>query len=117
MCCAATSASVQWVAIRTERTPSENACLRSVIVPMPGSSSVVSRARVRVAATASIHSSLRVAARPVDEAGAGQAVAVGDLDPVHAGRVERGRDPRGLLGPDAVPDGVQAVAEGDVLNE
>jgi hypothetical protein len=42
---------------------------------------------------------------------------VGDLDPVHAGRVERGRDPRGLLGPDAMPDGVQAVAEGDVLNE
>ena len=64
MCCAATSASVQWVAIRTERTPSENACLRSVIVPMPGSSSVVSRARVSVAATASIHSSLRLLPAP-----------------------------------------------------
>jgi hypothetical protein len=57
-----------------------------------------------------------VAARPVDEAGAGQPVAVRDLDRVHAGRVEGGGDPRGLLRRDPVPGGVHAVAQGDVLN-
>ena len=44
MCWAETSASVQWVATRTDRTPSAWACLSSSMVPMPGSSSVVRRA-------------------------------------------------------------------------
>jgi hypothetical protein len=58
-----------------------------------------------------------VAARPVGQAGAGQPVAVGDLDRVHAGRVEGSGDPRGLLRPDPVAGGVHAVPQGDVLNE
>ncbi len=56
MCWAAMSASVQCVATRTERTPSAYARFRSPIVPMPGSSKVVSRARVIAAATAVIQS-------------------------------------------------------------
>lgn len=57
-----------------------------------------------------------VAAGAVVEAAAGQAVAVGDLDRVHAGPVEGGGDLRHELGGDAVPDGVHAVPEGDVLD-
>jgi Bacterial low temperature requirement A protein (LtrA) len=52
----ATSASVLWVATRTERTPRECACLSSAMVPMPGSSCVVSTARSTLRAAASIHS-------------------------------------------------------------
>ena len=55
MCWAAMSASVQWVATRTDRTPRAWACLRSWMVPMPGRSRVVRRARVTAAAAASIH--------------------------------------------------------------
>lgn len=55
MCCAKTSASVQWVATRTERTPSAYVCLSSLMVPMPGSS-VVRRAFSMWAAAVSIHS-------------------------------------------------------------
>ena len=58
-----------------------------------------------------------VAARPVGQARAGQPVAVGDLDRVHAGRVEGGGDPRGLLRRDPVAGGVHAVPQRDVLNE
>jgi hypothetical protein len=57
-----------------------------------------------------------VAARPVDQARAGQPVAVRDLDRVHAGRVEGGGDPGGLLRRDPVPGGVHAVPQGDILN-
>ena len=56
MCCLATSASVQWVAMRTERTPSEYACWRSSTVPTPGSSREVSTAFSMTDAAASIHS-------------------------------------------------------------
>ena len=55
MCCAAMSASVQWVATRTERTPRSYARFRSWMVPMPGRRSVVSRAVVRFAAATSSH--------------------------------------------------------------
>ncbi len=56
MCWAATSASVQWVAIRTLVTPRSWARSRSSIVPMPGSSKVVSRAFRTVSPAAAIHS-------------------------------------------------------------
>jgi hypothetical protein len=56
MCWAATSVSVQWVATLTDRTPRLYACLSSAMVPMPGSSSVVSTARLTFWAAASIHS-------------------------------------------------------------
>lgn len=56
MCWAEMSASVQWVATRTERTPSAYAVFSSWMVPTPGSSSVVNRARSRTSAAASIHS-------------------------------------------------------------
>lgn len=56
MCWADTSASVQCVATRTERTPSAYARLSSSMVPMPGSRSVVRRALVMCAAAVSIHS-------------------------------------------------------------
>ncbi len=55
MCCRATSASVQWVATRTLLTPRSRARCRSSMVPMPGSSNVVSRARCTVAAATSSH--------------------------------------------------------------
>ena len=57
MCWAAMSPSVQWVATRTEVTPRSWARSRFSMVPMPGSSSVVSRAFLTTAATAPIHSS------------------------------------------------------------
>ena len=63
------------------------------MVPMPGSSSVVSRAWVRLAAAASIHSQSVLRAGAVVQAAAGEAVAVGDLDGVDAGGVEGGHDP------------------------
>lgn len=56
MCWAEMSASVQWVAMRTERMPSAWACSRSCTVPMPGSSRVVGIASRTASVTASIHS-------------------------------------------------------------
>lgn len=44
MCWAEMSASVQWVATRTERIPRDWACFRSCTVRMPGSSSGVGTA-------------------------------------------------------------------------
>ena len=64
MCCSAMSASVQWVAIRTDWTPRLRARSRSWIVPMPGSSSVVSRQFVRTPATSSSHSQSVCAPKP-----------------------------------------------------
>ncbi len=49
------SASVQWVAMRSGVTPRSAAARRSATVPVPGSSSVVSRARETTSATAAIH--------------------------------------------------------------
>lgn len=57
-----------------------------------------------------------VAARTVVDRAAGQAVAVGDLDRVDPGGVERRDDPPHVGGVDAVPDGVHAVPQGDVLD-
>lgn len=56
MCWAAMSASVQWVATRTERMPIRCACRRSCSVPMPASNSVVGTAWWVTSATASIYS-------------------------------------------------------------
>jgi hypothetical protein len=58
-----------------------------------------------------------VAARPVVEVAAGQAVTVRHLDGVDTGRVERRHDLADTARRDAVPDGVHAVPEGDVLQE
>ncbi|CNL91059.1 Uncharacterised protein [Mycobacterium tuberculosis] len=55
MCCSAMSASVAWVAIRTEVTPRSWAATRSWAVPIPGSSRVVNRAFVTTSAAAVIH--------------------------------------------------------------
>ena len=117
MCWAAMSASVQWVATRTERTPSVvGVPAGRAMVPMPGSSSVVSR-RVAMTAGGGLDPlPVGVAAGAVVEAAARQAVAVGDLDGVDAGGVERGGDPATSAGRDAVADGVHAVAQGDVLD-
>ena len=56
MCWAAMSASVAWVATRTERTPRSYARRSSCSVPMPGRSSVVSTASPATSAAAAIHS-------------------------------------------------------------
>ena len=93
MCCAETSASVQCVATRTERTPSSKARLQ-----------VVQRADAREEQRRE-HAlrdggcrgrldplPVRVAARAVGEARAGEAVAVRDLDRVDTGGVERACD-------------------------
>jgi hypothetical protein len=56
MCWAEMSASVQWVAIRIDRTPRPYARSSSAMVPMPGSSRVVSTALVMLLAAVSIHS-------------------------------------------------------------
>lgn len=58
-----------------------------------------------------------VAAGTVVQRSAGESVAVGDLDAVDTGGVERGHDLADVVGGDAVADGVHAVAEGDVLDE
>ena len=64
MCCAATSASVQWVATRTDVTPSEWACTRSSMVPIPGTRSTVSAALSMIDAASSIHSQSVWAPKP-----------------------------------------------------
>ena len=64
MCSAPMSASVQWVATRTTVAPARWASLRLRTVPIPGSSSVATLARVTVAATASIHSRSVCAPKP-----------------------------------------------------
>ena len=64
MCWAEMSASVQCVAIRTLVTPSAFAAFRSAMVPMPGSSSVVSRAVVSTSAAAAIQSASAAAPCP-----------------------------------------------------
>ncbi|MEY9995497.1 hypothetical protein ABIE67_007529 [Streptomyces sp. V4I8] len=56
MCWAEMSASVQWVAMRTERTPRAWARSSSAIVPIPGRRRVVSTASSIASAAASIHS-------------------------------------------------------------
>ncbi len=116
MCWAAMSASVQWVATRTLVTPRSRAAFRSAMVPMPGRSSVVSRAFVMTCGGGLDPRGVRGRAVAVVDAGAGQAVAVGDLDGVDPGRVERGGDPGDLAGGVAVGDGVHAVAQGHVLD-
>ena len=87
------------------------------MVPIPGRSSVVSRALVRLAAAASIHSQSLLRAGAVVQAAAGEAVAVGHLDGIDAGGIEGGHDLPHVLGRDAVPDGMHAVAQGHVLDE
>ena len=62
------------------------------MVPMPGSSRVVSRARVHDRGRGLDPLPVGVAAGAVVEAAAGEAVAVRDLDRVDAGGVERGGD-------------------------
>lgn len=57
-----------------------------------------------------------VGADAVGDAGAGQAVAVRDLDGPNAGRVEGAGDGAGLFDGVAVPDGVHPVPQGDVLD-
>ena len=64
MCCLAMSASVQWVAIRTDRAPASNASLRSVTVPMPGISSVAIFACSTASAATSMYSMSECAAKP-----------------------------------------------------
>ena len=59
------------------------------MVPMPGSSSVVSRAFLIARGGGLDPLPVGVAAGAVVEAAAGEAVAVGDLDGVDAGGVER----------------------------
>ena len=68
------------------------------MVPMPGSSSVVSRALVDVRRGGLDPLPVGVRAGAVVERAAGQAVAVGDLDRVDAGGVERGDDPADVVG-------------------
>ncbi len=58
-----------------------------------------------------------VGAGAVVQAAAGEAVAVGHLDGIDAGRIEGSDDPPHVLGRDAVPDRMHAVAQGDVLDE
>ena len=53
-CCAATSASVQWVAIRATVAPASCASRRSRTVPTPGSSSTAIWARVASSTAARI---------------------------------------------------------------
>src|SRR5690606_4357844 len=60
---------------------------------------------------------VRVAAEAVGDGGAGQAVAVGHLDGVDAGVVERGDDALDVGDGVLVPDGVAAVAQGHVGDE
>ena len=64
MWCAEISASVQWVATRTTLAPARLAAASSRTVPMPGSTSVATRAFLTTPATASIHSRSVWAANP-----------------------------------------------------
>ena len=117
MCWAATSASVQWVAMRTDRTPRSQACLSSWIVPTPGSSKVVSRAFSRTLGRRLDPLPVGVAAGAVVQRAAGEPVAVRDLDAVDARRVEGRGDLAHLLRGNAVAQSVHAVAQRDVLDE
>ena len=64
MCCFAMSASVEWVAMRTDAAPASRAASRSSTVPMPGSNSTVIFARVTLSTAASIHSRSVCALKP-----------------------------------------------------
>ena len=86
------------------------------MVPMPGSSSVVSFAVVIDLGGGRDPLRVGVRAEAVVEAAAGQPVAVGDLDGVHPGGVQRGGDGRDAADGEAVADGVHAVAQGHVLD-
>ncbi len=88
MCWAETSASVQWVATRTERMPSSAARRRSAIVPTPGSNSVVGTAFCIARAGGLDPVPIGVASGAVVDTGAGQSVAMRDLDRGDTGRVE-----------------------------
>ena len=64
MCCSETSASVQWVATRIVRTPQSYASCRCSTVPMPGSSSAETLARLSFGITARRYSSSLCAGKP-----------------------------------------------------
>lgn len=99
MCWVEMSASVQWVATRTDARQQRGG-----------------RDRLRYHAGDGLDPlPVGVGADAVIDAGAGRAVTVGDLDGGHAGRVQGGRDGAGLLDGVGVADGVHAVPEGDVL--
>ena len=59
---------------------------------------------------------VRVTARTVGDARAGQSVPVRHLNRVDSCRVQRGGDRRGLLRREPMPGGVHAVAQRDVLD-
>ena len=116
MCCFAMSASVEWVAMRTDAAPAAWAASRSSTVPMPGSSSTVTRARVTLADCGLDPFAIGVRAEAVVEARAREPVTVADLDGIDTSAIERrGNAPHvgdGIL----VANGVHAVAERDVLD-
>lgn len=57
-----------------------------------------------------------VAPGTIGQARARQPISVCDLDRVDSGGIERCGDVADLVGPQLVPDGVHAVAQGDVLD-
>ncbi len=105
-----------WVATRTEVTPRSWARSRLSIVPMPGSSSVVSRALLDDGRDRADPLGVGVRAGAVGQCRAGQPVAMRDLDRVDARGVQRGRDVGHLLEGVPVPHGVHAVPQRDVLD-
>ena len=119
MCCSETSASVQCVATRMVRDAAvvapccrcvDRADARAAAAPRPSRCFSFGTTRAQVLLVA-------VRGEAVVDRGAAQAVAVGDLDQRHAGRVERGRDRDHLLERDLVALRVHAVAQAHVVQD
>ena len=116
MCCRAMSASVEWVAMRTDVAPDG---VRRI--------EIVDGADARQQQDGDLRAGdardrrfepfeIGVRAEPVREARPGEPVTVADLDGIDAGPIERGRDALDVCDGIPVPDGMHTVAQRDVLD-
>ena len=96
-CWSETSASVQWVAIRATDAPASRAIRRSSTVPTPGSSSTAILALLGLVDGGGDQLDVVDGGEAVVERRAAKAVAVGDLDDLHAGAVQGVHDAAHLL--------------------
>src|SRR6516164_5024226 len=112
MCCSAMSASVAWVATRTEVVGG----YQVVDGADPGQQQCGQPRALDHLGRGGDPLPVGRAAGTVGEAGAGKAVAVGDFDSCDPGHVEGGGDPAQLVDRQPVTDGVHPVAKCDVLD-
>ena len=116
MCCRAMSASVEWVAMRTDCAPASMRGLEIFDGPDAGQQQDGHPGALDASDHCRDPLDVAVRAEPIREARAGQSIAVRDFDRIHARAIERSRDSRDVGKRILMTDGVHAIAQRDVLN-